>query len=224
MIIYHGSQNIIEKLFLDGGKRQNDYGYGFYCTENIELAKEWGCSENSDGYANSYELNTNGLNILKLNSEKFTILHRLTLLLKNRLFRINSDIARDGKEYLIQIFSINTDNVDVIIGYRADDSYFSFAEDFLNNIITLEKLSTAMRLGKEGEQVVLVSEKAFSNLKYLSSEIAPKEKYFILKTTRDQNARKEYFSQRNKKNDYRNQLFMMDIIRGEIKENDTRLR
>ena len=42
-IIYHGSQQIIETPKFGIGRKYNDYGQGFYCTENIELAKEWAC-------------------------------------------------------------------------------------------------------------------------------------------------------------------------------------
>ena len=38
--IYHGSPNIVTTVFGEG-KAYNDYGQGFYCTENLELAKEW---------------------------------------------------------------------------------------------------------------------------------------------------------------------------------------
>lgn len=37
--IYHGSPNIVTPVFGEG-KDYNDYGQGFYCTENLELAKE----------------------------------------------------------------------------------------------------------------------------------------------------------------------------------------
>lgn len=40
MLVYHGSDHIIEKPVYHGSKRTNDYGYGFYTTESIELAKE----------------------------------------------------------------------------------------------------------------------------------------------------------------------------------------
>ena len=39
MIIYHGSQQIVEVPKFGIGKTYNDYGQGFYCTEDIELAK-----------------------------------------------------------------------------------------------------------------------------------------------------------------------------------------
>ena len=37
-ILYHGSEFLIEKPEFGKGARHNDYGRGFYCTENIELA------------------------------------------------------------------------------------------------------------------------------------------------------------------------------------------
>ena len=41
------------------GKVYNDYGQGFYCTESLELAKEWSCAEREDGYVNQYEMDEN---------------------------------------------------------------------------------------------------------------------------------------------------------------------
>ncbi|MBP3577789.1 MAG: DUF3990 domain-containing protein, partial [Lachnospiraceae bacterium] len=37
--LYHGSSNIIEKPVFGYGKKYNDYGLGFYCTDSIEMAK-----------------------------------------------------------------------------------------------------------------------------------------------------------------------------------------
>ena len=68
--LYHGSPMIIEKPVFGKGKAYNDYGRGFYCTEHIELAKEWSCGEETDGYANQYELCTDGLKILDLSDEQ----------------------------------------------------------------------------------------------------------------------------------------------------------
>ena len=49
LVLYHGSPGIIEKPVFGKGKAYNDYGRGFYCTEHIELAKEWACTEGTDG-------------------------------------------------------------------------------------------------------------------------------------------------------------------------------
>lgn len=42
VILYHGSPDVIKKPVFGKGKVYNDYGFGFYCTEHLELAKEWG--------------------------------------------------------------------------------------------------------------------------------------------------------------------------------------
>ena len=67
MIIYHGSKNIISSPSFGIGNPKNDYGLGFYCTENLELAKEWACTSNiQNGYANIYEIDIRNLKILDL--------------------------------------------------------------------------------------------------------------------------------------------------------------
>ncbi len=71
-LIYHGSDKIIEKHIFGYGNKKKDYGLGFYCTENMELAKEWGASDNKEGYANQYELQTDNLSILDLTEKNTT--------------------------------------------------------------------------------------------------------------------------------------------------------
>ena len=56
LILYHGSPEIIQTPVFGKGKSYNDYGKGFYCTEHLELAKEWACDTNHGGYANKYAL------------------------------------------------------------------------------------------------------------------------------------------------------------------------
>lgn len=223
LIIYHGSQDIIEKPEYGKGKPYNDYGLGFYCTKVLELAKEWSCTSTSDGYVNKYILNTNGLKILNLQDEKYTILHWITLLLKNRTFEIKNEISAQAKDYLIKNYDVDISKYDVIIGYRADDSYFSFAQDFLNNGISVQKLAHAMKLGNLGEQIVIISKKAFNKLQYVESEPVSRDIYYKLRASRDKNARDEYINSKANTSINKDDLFIVDIIRGEIKEDDSRL-
>ena len=76
--LFHGSDHIIETPIYGVGKKHNDYGQGFYCTEDIALAKEWAVSEEKDGYVNEYEIETNGLHILNINDGSFTLLQFTT--------------------------------------------------------------------------------------------------------------------------------------------------
>lgn len=223
MILYHGSEKIIEKPVFGKGNLRNDYGRGFYCTESEELAKEWACSNNKNGFANKYEISLEKLNVLYLNSEKYNVLHWLAILTKNRTYWENSTVSEVAKKYLAQNFMIDTSGYDVIIGYRADDSYFSFARDFVSGAISYRQLSAAMRLGKLGEQVVLISEKAFQSIQYISNTPADALIYYARKKDRDRQARKEYRQTKNIEQ-VENELFIIDIIREGMTQNDLRLR
>ncbi len=223
MLVYHGSDHIIEKPVYNGSKRTNDYGYGFYTTESIELAKEWACSDQRNGFANIYEFNPEGLSMLRLNSPEYNILNWLAILTKYRSYWQNGSIAEEAKNYLQQHFFVDPAPYDVIIGYRADDSYFTFAQDFVAGTISLKKLSEAMRLGKLGEQIVLKSEKAFEHIRFVGAEPADAETYYEKKALRDREARRAYRSTRQVSNEL-NELYMIDIMREGIENGDPRLR
>ncbi len=218
--IYHGSQNIIEKPEFGLGKKHNDFGVGFYCTQNEELAKEWAVSYLKDGFLNKYTLDLDYLKVLNLNTPEYSILNWIAILLEHRLFSIKTPIARRAKQYIIDNYSINVNAYDVIIGYRADDSYFDYAESFVKNEITIDQLAKAMQLGKLGEQIVLKSQYAFANLKFEGFEIAEKAEYYSAKVLRDETAKQQYLEILDEEDDG---LTIRDITRGDIKNDDSRI-
>ena len=221
--IYHGSTDIIEQPIFGFGKTYNDYGLGFYCTEEIDMAKEWGVNSDRDGYANIYEIETDSLNILDLDDDKYIILHWLAVLLENREFDSPSGLAAEAKEYILKNFMVDYKKYDVIIGYRADDSYFSFAKDFINGTISYRQLGNALRLGKLGQQFVLISKKAFDSVKFIGYEVAESKEWFDKKDLRDKLARREYFDvERNKRQ--RGDIYIAQIIDEEMTADDSRLR
>lgn len=224
LIIYHGSQQIVEVPKFGVGKTYNDYGRGFYCTQSVELAKEWACPIKNDGYANKYVMHFDGLNVMHLTTGEFNILNWLAILLKNRKFDITSPVGNSARDFILSRFMPDTDNVDVIIGYRADDSYFSFAEDFVNNVISLRDLEMAMKLGTLGEQVVLISERSFKQIEFIEQEIADYREYYFKRTQRDKKARETYASRKKNLQQLINDVFILDIIREDMKNDDPRLQ
>lgn len=218
--LYHGSEKIIKHPTFGAGKKNNDFGCAFYCTENLELAKEWGVSSQTNGFANKYTLDTEYLNILNLNSENYTILNWIAVLVNHRLFSIKTPVANKAKRYLIDNFYINVNAYDVITGYRADDSYFDYAESFLNNAISVEQLAQAMRLGKLGEQIAVKSEYAFSKLRFEGFEKADKDIYYVKRKDRNSEADKTYFELIEADDDG---LYIRDIVRGGITNDDARI-
>ena len=221
-ILYHGSPEIVIKPEFKFGKLYNDYGSGFYCTEHLELAKEWAVTEGVDGYSNKYEIDTSGLSILNLSSEDYTILHWLAILIDYRRFQITTTVMRRGVEYLRENFLVDISPYDIITGYRADDSYFKFAKAFLSNQISLAQLSYAMRLGRLGEQFVLKSPAAFERIKFISYETCDSSVYYPKRKERNDTARAAFNAELEK--DDIDGIFMRDLIRNEVKENDPCLR
>lgn len=212
IIVYHGSSKIIEKPVYGAGNPNNDYGLGFYCTENIEPAKEWACSAERDGFANKYYLDMKGLSVLSLTGGDYNILNWLYVLLENRKFRIGGDIAAEAKEYIFENFAVDYKGYDIIKGYRADDSYFSFANAFLNNTISLSQLEKAMVLGKLGEQVVVRSQKAFESISFIEATVAPSSIYLPKRLARDTAAREEFKKEKGRGSVLR-EKYILDIIR-----------
>ena len=222
LLIYHGSENIIYTPIYGHGTSANDYGKGFYCTEDSELSKEWACKRNKNGFSNCYELDTKGLKICDLCSGDYNILNWMALLTKYRGYWQRKSIAEDAKDFLQDRYLIDASEFDIIKGYRADDSYFSFAQDFITGTISVQKLSEAMRLGGLSEQIVLKSKRAFDQLTFRSYEEAEAAMYFNKKEARDIKARREYQELRPSVNRL-DEIYILDIMRGNVSDEELRL-
>ena len=222
LVIYHGSPEIVEIPLFGKGKPYNDYGQGFYCTEEPELAKEWAVNEGTDGYVNMYRIDTDGLRILNLSSEEFSILNWIAILVQYRKLRTTSPVMRRGREWLESHYLIDIEPFDAITGYRADDSYFAFARAFLDNAITVEQLSRAMKLGELGEQFVLKSREAFRRIKFDSFTYVKSSEYYPKRKGRDEAAREAFFSMLD--TDEADGIYLRDLIGGGVSPDDPRLR
>ena len=223
MKLYHGSEFVIKNPTFGVGKRTNDYGLGFYCTEDRTLAGEWSVSPIHDGYINAYTLEFSGLKVLNLSEKPFTVLHWLAILVENRTFDIEGDVAFAAKEYLLKNFRPEYDDADVIIGYRANDSYFSFARTFLSGALSYANLSHAIRLGNLGLQVVAKSRKAFEALSFVDATPSSRTDFLAAKEQRDSEARREF--QRLKAEAFDpSGLYMLNILQERIKPDDPRIQ
>lgn len=221
--IYHGSERRIEKPTFGFGYAANDYGLGFYCTEQLELAYEWAVDDARNGFANEYQIETDGLDILDLGQPDCTDLQWLAILLENRTFNTASVLAEEARTYLLANFLPDYRDRDIIIGYRADDSYFAFAQDFISGGISLRQLGNAMRLGKLGLQFVVKSERAFERLQFAAAHPANSDEWLASKVARDAAARRAYLdSERHKRQ--KGDLYITQILDEEMKLGDTRLR
>ncbi|MGN0316422.1 MAG: DUF3990 domain-containing protein [Lachnospira sp.] len=223
MLIYHGSNNIIKKPIYGFGKKYNDYGIGFYCTEHENLAAEWAVDKDNDGYVNCYEFDLKSMNVLDLSGKEYIIMHWLGILLKNRVFDVTTPIEREALKYIDERFAISINDVDVIIGYRADDSYFSYARDFISGTISYEQLCKAIYLGDLGMQICIKSKYAFDNLRYIQAKHVSSDEWYSSKQLREFNARAGYRDM-EKETYHKGELYISRMIDEELGVDDLRLR
>lgn len=168
--LYHGSPNKVVIPQYGCGDDKHDYGRGFYLTDDIELAKEWAVCrpDEKNGWVHKYELECDELKILDF--KEYDVLAWLAELMKHR-------DAADSKRYrmlaekFIAKYGKDTDEYDVIKGWRADASYFYIAKEFVRDNIDIDILEELLLLGGLGTQYCIKSERAYSRLHEITGEL-----------------------------------------------------
>ena len=188
IMLYHGSKYEVVNPEFGKGNPENDYGLGFYCTRELNLAKEWSVTANESGIVNKYSIDISGLKILNL--QDLGVIDWLVILMNHRVVNFYNIVSETRRKRFLDKYKekYNLEEYDIIIGYRADDSYFSFVRDFIDERIYVEDLKELLIAGNLGLQYVLKSKKAFDRLKFIESENVDKE-YFKYRKNRDTNAR-----------------------------------
>lgn len=172
--LYHGSPNKVVIPQYGCGDDKHDYGRGFYLTDDIELAKEWAVCrpDEKNGWVHKYELECDELKILDF--KEYDVLAWLAELMKHR-------DAADSKRYrmlakkFIAKYGKDTDEYDVIKGWRADASYFYIAKEFVRDNIDIDILEELLLLGGLGTQYCVKSERAYSRLHEITGELSSVE-------------------------------------------------
>ena len=216
--IYHGSDVIIEhpKYHYEGSNKHNDYGLGFYCTKNLDMAKEWANRKTKNGFANKYAFDDRGLKILDLTDKtKFSVFNWIAILVHNRELSEEDRLEFDDSLKYLERYYIDPCQYDVVIGFRADDAYFVFPRMFIRNVLTYEKLEEIYLLGNLGQQYVLISEKAFERIKFV--EAIPSESIYFERFHRRKDAADNSYRELERLERSSKGTRIRDLIR---KEND----
>lgn len=219
--LYHGTKynNLIPRYL--GGSDNNDYGNGFYTTPVRSLAMEWAYAPyttGGKGYLYTYELSLAGLNILNLT--ECSVLNWVAELLANRdIDEVgeDADVINYRKEFILSRYKLNTSEYDIIIGYRADDSMYSYVMSFLNGLFSLEDLTDSIRFGSLGLQVFFKSKRAFSRLNKSSADInIVPYKYKEYYDNRISGAKSKYRDLKKRRliSKNMNGTYITDIVRG----------
>ena len=81
-----------------------------------------------------------------------------------------------------------------------------------------------MQLGTLGEQVVLLSKRSFEQIEFIEYEVADYREYYYKRAERDQDARVSYASQKKNLQQLMDDIFILDIMREDMKHDDSRLQ
>ena len=166
IVLYHGSEKIVQRPDFRKSVSYNDFGAGFYATKEEEVAKEWACGSGEDGYVNIYSLSLDGLKVFDITKEKDSSLVWLALLLNNRRVRLSSVNQKTARDYIVENYLPDVSSYDVVVGVRGDDSYFAFARAFLDGDISLGQLDKLLSFDKSNLQYALVSDRAIKNVRF----------------------------------------------------------
>lgn len=180
MKIYHGSKEVIKSPLIKGSNETNDYGPSFYMTLDLEAAKSWACKNNIVGIVNQYVLDSRTFKSFKVldltNKNQYSVLNWIAILMHFRT--LDSSFIKRNQLTLdwLQKYYIDVDEYDVVIGFRADDSYFRFPTRFVSNDLAFDDLEDIFLSGNLGVQYAFMSERAIRALKF-EQAIECEEKY-----------------------------------------------
>lgn len=163
MNIYHGSKQVVEHPTLGGSNPHNDYGPSFYMTTDLNQAKSWACKNGTAGVVNQYRIDDRKWDSLKIldltRKDSFNVLNWIAILMHFRKLEISFERRnKPALEWLSKYF-IDVREYDVVIGFRADDSYFRFPSSFVSGELSLDDLEEIFLLGDLGKQYAFMSKK-----------------------------------------------------------------
>ena len=198
--IHHGSDKIIEKPIFEFGKSDNDYGRGFYATQYAEKARSWAVIFGSaSAVMNTYEIDTKDMNILNL--DNYGPLAWIAEIVYNR-YTASEECEKIANDF-VKKYKVNTDNADIIIGYRAGGNYIDAIDSFLRNELNVDEVVRLFKMENLETQFVLKSKKAFDAVKFVRYENVKDNDYLknyenaLINTSKYINSRKVQIQENN---------------------------
>ena len=166
ILLFHGAKStIIGNIDIKKGRKNNDFGQGFYCGESYEQSASF--VENFDNSLVYYfSFDHEMLRCLKYSVDR-------DWMLTIAYFRGTLNEYQDST--IIRELISKLDNVDYVIAPIADNKMFRIIDSFINGEITDEQCKHCLAATNLGYQYVLLNDKAISRLKmleccYLSNE------------------------------------------------------
>ena len=157
MILYHGSNIVVENPRLIEQNRFLDFGYGFYTTTNKSQAESFAkkvvVRRGGTPTVNIYEIDDNiGEELLKI--KRFSAPDEEWL----NFVSANRNGTYDGEHF------------DLIIGAVANDDFYRTLQVYSAGLLTKKQALEALKIKKLFDQYVFATNKAIKLLKFVKSE------------------------------------------------------
>lgn len=149
MILYHIGYEEIRIPDVHYGRKNADFGQGFYLTDDKEFSYRWAKEKkDADTILNTYELDLEGLSVKELKRDM------------------------NWTEYIFHNRTGMEDKYseDVIIGPIANDIIYDVMGITTSGMIPSDVAMSLLLIGPEYRQIVLKTKRAVDNLKWISSE------------------------------------------------------
>ncbi|SHK98892.1 Protein of unknown function [Hespellia stercorisuis DSM 15480] len=145
IIIYHGSQDVVEYPEIRTARFHKDFYYGFYCTLYQEQAKRWAVRYNGRGILNEYKYKPD-----------------------NDLFVLKFDhMTEEWLDFIVDCRMGKSHNYDIVEGPMANDTIFNYVQNYVDGKISRKAFWELAKFKKPTHQISFHTARALMTLEFV---------------------------------------------------------
>ena len=158
MILYHGSNAIVEYPEIRKAKYNKDFYFGFYCTRYQEQAERWATRYGKKRYVNQYEYEPNE----KLN------------------YLLFEEMTEEWLDFIVACRQGKSHKYDIVEGPMADDTIYNYIQNFIDGKISRAAFWELVKFKYPTHQISFHTISALDTLKFCPKEAARKVEKLLL--------------------------------------------
>lgn len=148
MILYHGSNVIVEYPEIRKALFNKDFYFGFYCSKNKNQAERWATRYGKNGFVNKYEYIPNK----QLKYLKF------------------DEMTEEWLDFIAACRVGQPHTYDIVEGPMADDTIFNYVQNFIDGKISRTAFWELAKFNHPTHQISFHSISALNTLTFIGSE------------------------------------------------------
>lgn len=145
LILYHGSQEIVEFPEIRLQRYNKDFYFGFYCTNIKSQAVRWAARFDGKGYLSEFEY----IPDIKLNVRTFY------------------DMTEEWLDFIVDCRLGKPHNFDIVEGPMANDTIFNYVQDFADQKISREAFWALAKFSRPIHQISFHTARALATLRFV---------------------------------------------------------